>query len=104
MGPARVCVRRFLAGNAPHGGISGGLSAGNNQHGGIALACARMLLAQELTTAIAGRPCWGPMYGSQAVSEQALTEQILGPAARPIGVDGRHQFWGFHGGLCRHAA
>src|SRR2546426_5591190 len=22
-------------------------------------------------------PCWGPMYGPQAVSEQALTEQIL---------------------------
>jgi putative transposase len=36
-----------------------------------------MLVAQELTTALAERPCWGPMYGSGAVSEQALTEQIL---------------------------
>lgn len=38
----------------------------------------RMLVAQELTTALAERPCWGPMYGPEAVSEQALTEQLLG--------------------------
>ena len=37
----------------------------------------RWLVAQELTTALAERPCWGPMYGPQAVSEQALTEQLL---------------------------
>jgi hypothetical protein len=36
-----------------------------------------MLVAQELTTALAERPCWGPMYGPKAVSEQALTEQLL---------------------------
>lgn len=36
-----------------------------------------MLVAQELTTALAERPCWGPMYGPGAVSEQALTEQLL---------------------------
>jgi putative transposase len=36
-----------------------------------------MLVAQDLTTALAERPCWGPMYGPHAVSEQALTEQIL---------------------------
>jgi len=35
------------------------------------------LVAQELTTGLAERPCWGPMYGPQAVSEHALTEQIL---------------------------
>lgn len=37
----------------------------------------RLLVAQELTTGLAQRPCWGPMYGPQAVSEQALTEQLL---------------------------
>jgi len=37
-----------------------------------------MLVAQDLTTGLAERPCWGPMYGPQAVSEQALTERILG--------------------------
>ncbi len=36
-----------------------------------------MLVAQELTTALAERPCWGPMYGPEAVSEQGLTEQLL---------------------------
>ena len=36
-----------------------------------------MLVAQDLTTGLAERPCWGPMYGSEAVSEQALTEQLL---------------------------
>jgi hypothetical protein len=38
----------------------------------------RLLVAQELTTGLAQRPCWGPMYGPKAVSEQALTEQLLG--------------------------
>ncbi len=37
----------------------------------------RLLVAQELTTALAERPRWGPMYGPEAVSEQALTEQLL---------------------------
>lgn len=37
----------------------------------------RILVAQELTTGLAQRPCWGPMYGPKAVSEQALTGQIL---------------------------
>ena len=37
----------------------------------------RLLVAQELTTALAQRPCWGPMYGPEAVSEQGLTEQLL---------------------------
>jgi putative transposase len=36
-----------------------------------------MLVAQELTTGLAERPCWGPMYGPHPVSEQALTEQLL---------------------------
>ncbi len=38
----------------------------------------RLLVAQEWTTGLAQRPCWGPMYGPKAVSEQALTEQLLG--------------------------
>jgi hypothetical protein len=37
----------------------------------------RILVAHELTTSVAARPCWGAMYGAQRVSEQALTEQIL---------------------------
>jgi hypothetical protein len=49
---------------------------GSNQHGESHWPLLRVLVAQELTTAIAGRPCWGPMYGPRAVSEQALTEHI----------------------------
>ena len=48
-----------------------------NQHGELHWPVLRVLVAQELTTALAERPCWGPMYGPQAVSEQALTERIL---------------------------
>ena len=36
-----------------------------------------MLVAQDLTTGLAERPCWGAMYGPRAVSEQALTEKLL---------------------------
>ncbi len=50
---------------------------GSNQHGESHWPVLRVLVAHELTTAIAGRPCWGPMYGPKAVSEQALTERIL---------------------------
>jgi hypothetical protein len=37
----------------------------------------RWLVAHELTTGLAERPCWGPMYGPGAVSEQSLTERLL---------------------------
>lgn len=48
-----------------------------NQHGTSHWPVLQMLVAQELTGGIAGRPCWGPMYGPEAISEQKLTEQIL---------------------------
>ena len=77
MGPARVCVRRLLAGDAHTKELVAAYPPGSNQHGESHWSLLRVLVAQELTTAIAGRPCWGPMYGPNAVSEQALTEQIL---------------------------
>ena len=33
--------------------------------------------AHHLASGLAVRPCWGPMYGSEAVSEQCLTEQMM---------------------------
>ena len=45
-----------------------------NQHGASHWPVMRLLVAHELTTGIAERPCWGPMYGPGAVSEQSLTE------------------------------
>lgn len=48
-----------------------------NQHGASHWPVLRLLVADELTTGLAERPCWGPMYGPDAVSEQELTESIL---------------------------
>jgi putative transposase len=44
----------------------------------------RVLAAHHLGSGLAVRPCWGPMYGLEAVSEQGLTEQIL--ARLPAGA------------------
>jgi hypothetical protein len=49
----------------------------SNQHGESHWPVIRMLVAHELDTGLALRPVWGPMYGSQAVSEQALLEQLI---------------------------
>lgn len=49
-----------------------------NQYGVSHWPVMRLLVADELTTGLAQRPCWGAMYGPGAVSEQSLTEQLLG--------------------------
>jgi len=48
-----------------------------NQHGKSHWPVMRLLVANDLTTGLAERPCWGAMYGPHAVSEQSLTEQFL---------------------------
>jgi hypothetical protein len=50
---------------------------GGNQHGEAHWPVIRVLMAHHLGGGLAVRPCWGPMHGSAAVSEQGLTEQIL---------------------------
>jgi hypothetical protein len=50
---------------------------GSNQHGEAHWPVIRVLVAHHLSSGLAVRPCWGPMYGAEAVSEQGLTEQIL---------------------------
>lgn len=50
---------------------------GNNQHGEAHWPVIRMLVGHHLSSGLAVRPCWGPMYGSEAVSEQGLTEQMM---------------------------
>jgi putative transposase len=49
----------------------------------------RVLAAHHLGSGLAVRPCWGPMYGPAAVSEQGLTEQILArlPAGSALMAD-----------------
>lgn len=50
---------------------------GSNQHGEAHWPVIRLLAAHHLSSGLAVRPCWGPMYGTEAVSEQGLTEQIM---------------------------
>jgi putative transposase len=51
---------------------------GSNRHGEAHWPVIRILMAHHLTSGLAARPCWGPMYGEQAVSEQALAKRIFG--------------------------
>jgi hypothetical protein len=48
-----------------------------NQHGESHWPILRIVVLQELETGLAERPCWGPMYGPAAVSEQLLAEQAM---------------------------
>lgn len=48
-----------------------------NQHGEAHWPVIRVLTAHHLSSGLAVRPCWGPMYGDEAVSEQGLAEQIM---------------------------
>ena len=50
---------------------------GSNQHGEAHWPVIRVLVAHHLSSGLAVRPCWGPMYGTEAVSEQGLTAQIM---------------------------
>jgi hypothetical protein len=50
---------------------------GSNQHGEAHWPLLRMLVAHDLQTGLAMRPQWGPMHGSQAVSEQQLLEAAI---------------------------
>jgi hypothetical protein len=50
---------------------------GHNLHGEAHWPVIRILMAHHLASGLAARPCWGPMHGEQAVSEQALAKQIL---------------------------
>lgn len=61
---------------------------GSNKHGEAHWPVIRLVAAHHLSSGLAARPCWGPMYGPQAVSEQALANQImerLAPGAALLG-------------------
>ena len=48
-----------------------------NQHGASHWSVIRVLVAHEVVSGLAVRPCWGPMDGPKAVSEQGLAKQLL---------------------------
>lgn len=48
-----------------------------NQHGRAHWPVLRILVLHDLGSGLAERPCWGPMFGEQAVSEQELFERAI---------------------------
>ena len=48
-----------------------------NQHGKSHWPVLRIVVAHGVDSGLAHCPCWGPMYGSEAVSEQALAEEMM---------------------------
>jgi putative transposase len=49
----------------------------SNQHGRSHWPVLRLVVMHDAATGLAQQPCWGPMYGSQAVSEQELAEKAM---------------------------
>lgn len=48
-----------------------------NQHGASHWPVMRVLVAHDVVSGLAVRPCWGPMDGEAAVSEQGLAKEIM---------------------------
>lgn len=48
-----------------------------NQHGVSHWPVMRIVVAHHLVSGAAVQPCWGPMFGKKAVSEQSLSEQLF---------------------------
>lgn len=48
-----------------------------NQHGASHWPTVRVLVAHEVISGLAVRPCWGPLSGPQAVSEQGLAKEMV---------------------------
>jgi putative transposase len=63
-----------------------------NQHGASHWPLLRMLVAHDLYTGLALRPEWGPVNGSQAVSEQGLLEQAINRLPSQAAVVGDANF------------
>jgi putative transposase len=51
--------------------------AAENQHGKSHWPVVKIVVAHDVDTGMAQRPCWGPMYGGEAVSEQGLAEKLM---------------------------
>jgi hypothetical protein len=63
-----------------------------NQHGRSHWPVLRLVVLHEAATGLAHQPCWGPMYGPAAVSEQALAEKALDSASPQALVIGDRNF------------
>jgi len=85
MGAACLCDRWFLVVIGPTPGIEAGVSAGQEPAAASHWPVLRIVVLHDVVTGLAEQPCWGPMYGPQAVSEQALAERAMN-ALPPGGV------------------
>ncbi len=65
---------------------------GHNQHGQSHWPIMRILVGHHLDNGIAVCPHWGPVNGPKAVSEQALTEEMLDQLPARSGVLGDRNF------------
>jgi hypothetical protein len=54
----------------------------HNQYGQSHWPVLQVVVLHDASTGLAQQPCWGAMYGSQAVSEQALAERAMDAAPR----------------------
>jgi hypothetical protein len=48
-----------------------------NQHGASHWSGMRVLVAHDVVSGLAVRPCWGPLNGPKAVSEQGMAKEVL---------------------------
>jgi hypothetical protein len=73
-----------------------------NQHGRAHWPVLRVLVLHDLETGLAEAPQWGPMYGTEAVSEQQLAEKAMDALAPGSTLMGDRNFgvftiaWGAH--------
>ena len=63
-----------------------------NQHGRAHWPILRIVVLHELETGLAEEPRWGPMYGTEAVSEQSLAEKAMDALAPGSVVMGDRNF------------
>ena len=63
-----------------------------NQHGVSHWPVMRALVAHDVVCGLATRPCWGPVNGDKALSEQALAKDLLVRLPAGCGVMGDRNF------------
>src|SRR5712691_2262476 len=63
-----------------------------NQHGVSHWPVMRALVAHDVVCGLAMRPCWGPVNGERALSEQALAKDMLARLPAGCGVMGDRNF------------
>lgn len=72
----------------------------SNQHGRSHWPVLKIVVLHDLETGLAERPCWGPMHGRNAVSEQALAERALGHIPAGSVIVGDRNFGIFSTAYC----